>query len=38
MKKITDIMKKARDLGIALPAFNVPYLQMIETNCKCCFR
>jgi fructose-bisphosphate aldolase, class II len=30
MKKITAIMKKARDLGIAIPAFNVPYLQMIE--------
>lgn len=30
MKTITDIMKQAKDLGIALPAFNTPYLQMME--------
>ncbi len=30
MRNVADIMSNARRLGLAIPAFNVPYLPMIE--------
>ena len=30
MPRLTEILRRARDCGIAVPAFNVPYLPMLE--------
>jgi fructose-bisphosphate aldolase class II len=30
MKQVADIIKAARHLGVVIPAFNVPYLPMVE--------
>ena len=30
MRTVADAIGKARRLGVAIPAFNVPYLPMIE--------
>jgi ketose-bisphosphate aldolase len=30
MKQVSDIIKAARQIGVVIPAFNVPYLPMVE--------
>ncbi len=34
MKNVADIMLKARELGFGIPAFNIPYLPMMQPVCK----
>lgn len=34
MVNVADIMLKARELGFGIPAFNVPYLPMMEPICR----
>ena len=30
MRNVADIMLKARELGFGIPAFNIPYLPMMQ--------
>lgn len=34
MTNVADIMLKCRELGFGIPAFNIPYLPMMEPVCK----
>ena len=34
MTNVADIMLKARELGFGIPAFNIPYLPMMQPVCK----
>ncbi|MGE5601453.1 MAG: class II fructose-bisphosphate aldolase [Nitrososphaerales archaeon] len=34
MTAVADIMLKAHELGLGVPAFNIPYLPMVEPVCK----
>jgi ketose-bisphosphate aldolase len=34
MKNVAEVMMRARELGLGIPAFNIPYLPMMEPVCK----